>query len=97
MGFLVHEDATGKGLLDLFLGDVGILHLDISDLCGQSYDNKNNMQGKHQGVQKKGLEVNNKVLCVPCGSLTLNLVVDDAAKSSVISLNLSGLLQSTLC
>lgn len=93
VGFLVAEDTTGTGLLDLFLGHLNKLHLDISDLRGQSYDNGSNMQGKHQGVQKRVLEVNNIALSVPCGSHTLNLVVGDAAKSSVISLNCFGLLQ----
>ncbi len=51
------------------------------------------MQGKKQGVQKRVLELNPKALCVPCGSHTLNLVVGDAAKSSVMSISFFGLLQ----
>lgn len=39
------------------------------------------------------LELNSKALCVPCGSHTLNLVVGDAAKSSVTSISFFGLLQ----
>ncbi|KAK0151754.1 hypothetical protein N1851_006880 [Merluccius polli] len=50
------------------------------------------MQGKNQGVQKRVLDLNSKALCVPCGSHTLNLV-GDAAKSSVASVSLFGLLQ----
>ena len=37
--------------------------------------------------------MNEKALCVPCGSHTLNLVVADAAKSSVISISFFGVLQ----
>uniref|UniRef100_A0A3Q1DI04 TTF-type domain-containing protein n=1 Tax=Amphiprion ocellaris TaxID=80972 RepID=A0A3Q1DI04_AMPOC len=44
-------------------------------------------------VQKRVLELNSKALCVPCGSHTLNLVVGDAAKSSVTSISFFGLLQ----
>lgn len=51
------------------------------------------MQGKKQGVQKRVLELNSKALCVLCGSRTLNLVVGDAAKSSVTSISFFGLLQ----
>lgn len=51
------------------------------------------MQGKKQGVQKRVLEINNKALYVPCGSHTLNLVVGDAAKSSVTSISFFGLIQ----
>lgn len=39
------------------------------------------------------LELNSKALCVPCGSQTLNVVVGDAAKSSVTSIGFFGLLQ----
>ncbi|KAL0147903.1 hypothetical protein M9458_056780, partial [Cirrhinus mrigala] len=48
------------------------------------------MQGKKKGVQKRVLELNPKDLCVPCGSHTLNLVVGDAAKSSVMSISFFG-------
>lgn len=53
VGFLVAEDTTGKGLLDLFLGHLETLGLDLSDCRGQSYDNGSNMQGKRQGVQAR--------------------------------------------
>ncbi len=43
------------------------------------------MMGHKQGVQKRLLQINNKALCVPCSSHSLNLVVADAAKSSVLS------------
>lgn len=93
VGFLVAEDTTGKGLLELFLGHLQALQLNLDDCRGQSYDNGSNMQGKKQGVQTRILELNSKALCVPCASHTLNLVVGDAAKSSVASLSFFGLLQ----
>lgn len=43
------------------------------------------MMGHRQGVQARRLQLNEKALCVPCSSHTLNLVVADAAKSSEIS------------
>lgn len=51
------------------------------------------MMGHKQGVQARILQMNSKALCVPCSSHTLNLVVSDAAKSSVMSMSFFGLLQ----
>ncbi|KAJ8006189.1 hypothetical protein DPEC_G00125650 [Dallia pectoralis] len=93
VGFLNVLDTTGKGLCESFLGHLETLGLDIANCRGQSYDNGSNMQGKKQGVQKRVLDMNNKALSVPCGSHTLNLVVGDAAKSSMTSISFFGLLQ----
>ncbi|XP_016424812.1 zinc finger MYM-type protein 1-like [Sinocyclocheilus rhinocerous] len=93
VGFLQALDTTGKGLCETFLGHLETLGLDLYNCRGQSYDNGSNMQGKKQGVQKRVLELNPKALCVPCGRHTLNLVVGDAAKSSVMSISFFGLLQ----
>ncbi|KAJ7983542.1 hypothetical protein DPEC_G00376890 [Dallia pectoralis] len=93
VGFLNVLDTTGKGLCESFLGHLETLGLDIANCRGQSYDNGSNMQGKKQGVQKRVLDMNNKALSVPCGSHTLNLVVGDAAKSSLTSISFFGLLQ----
>lgn len=92
MVFFWH-DTTGKGLCESFIGHLETLGLDLSNCRGQSYDNGSNMQGKKQGVQKRVLELNSKVLCVPCGSHTLNLVVGDSAKSSMTYISFFGLLQ----
>lgn len=51
------------------------------------------MMGHKQGVQARILHLNEEALCVPCSSHTLNLVVADAAKSSVISISFFGFLQ----
>lgn len=93
VGFLQALDTSGKGLCETFLRHLENLGLDLSNCRGQSYGNGSNMQGKKQGVQKRVLELNSKPLCVPCGSHTLNLVVGDAAKSSVTSISFFGLLQ----
>ncbi|KAK0130749.1 Zinc finger MYM-type protein 1 [Merluccius polli] len=92
VGFLLAHDTTGKGPFEIFLGHLEKLGLNLANCHGQSYDNGSNMQGKNQGVQKRVLDLNSKALCVPCGSHTLNLV-GDAAKSSVASVSLFGLLQ----
>lgn len=38
------------------------LQLNISDCRGQAYDNGSNMKGKHQGVQRRVLDINHKAL-----------------------------------
>ncbi|KAL6479337.1 hypothetical protein MHYP_G00127700 [Metynnis hypsauchen] len=86
-------DVSHDEQLSVVLRVVDYTNLDLADCRGQSYDNGSNMQGKKQGVQSRILERNNKALCVPCASHTLNLVVGDAAKSSVTALGFFGLLQ----
>ncbi|CAK6966422.1 PREDICTED: zinc finger MYM-type protein 1-like [Scomber scombrus] len=92
VGFLLAHDTTGKGLCETVLVHLDKLHLDTANCRGQSYDNGSNMQGKNQ-VARRVLDLNSKALCVPRGSHTLNLVVGDAAKSSVASVRFFGLLQ----
>ena len=59
------------------------LKLNIDDIRGQSYDNGSNMKGKHQGIQKRLLNVNPRAFYIPCGCHTLNLTLCDMAKSCV--------------
>jgi len=93
VGFLKVDDTTGKKLCDSLLKHFTKLKLDIADCRWQSHDNGSNMQGHKQGVQKRVLEINKKALCVPCRSHTLNLVIVDAAQSSVLSVIFLGVLQ----
>lgn len=53
----------------------------ILNVRGQGYDNSSNMKGKHQGVQKRLLEINSKALFMSCVCHSLNLVVSDMAHS----------------
>lgn len=92
-GFINVEDTSGKGLTEVLLDHLQKHSLSITDCCGQSYDNGSNMMGQKQGVQARILQLNNKALCIPCSSHTLNLVVADAAKSSVLSISFFGVLQ----
>ena len=63
------------------------LKLNIYDIRGQSYDNDSNMKGKHQGVQKRLLDVNPRAFYISCGCHTLNLALCDMAKSCVKAIN----------
>ncbi|KAK9670031.1 hypothetical protein RND81_13G172000 [Saponaria officinalis] len=65
-----------------FLNDALIsLDLNINDVRGQGYDNGSNMKGKHQGVQKRLLDINPRAFYMPCGCHSLNLVLSDMANS----------------
>jgi hypothetical protein len=57
------------------------LGLNIDDVRGQGYDNSSNMKGKHQGVQKRLLEINQRALYMPCACHSLNLALCDMGNS----------------
>ena len=83
MGFSEAEESTGQHLASLILKRLEELKIPFEDCRGQSYDNGANMRGKNKGVQARLLEMNPRALFVRCGAHTLDLVVADAAKSSV--------------
>ncbi|KAJ9565715.1 LOW QUALITY PROTEIN: hypothetical protein OSB04_001681 [Centaurea solstitialis] len=79
--FLVVEDTSGKGLFDVLQNVLIFLDLDINYVRGEGYDNGANMKGKHQGVQKRLLDINPRAFYMPCGCHCLNLVLYDMANS----------------
>jgi len=91
-GYLNVLDTMGRGLLELFLEKIDTWSLDIQDCRGQSYDNGSNMKGKNAGVQARMTELNPKAFYVPCASHSLNLVIEDGAKSSTAALTFFGTL-----
>ncbi|XP_051959987.1 zinc finger MYM-type protein 1-like [Xyrauchen texanus] len=93
VGFLPVLDTSGAGLTDAFLKHLEKLGLDVEKCRGQAYDNGSNMRGKNSGVQKRVLDINQKALFMPCASHSLNLVIVDAAKSTVESVSFFGVLQ----
>jgi len=56
--FLKVDDTSGKCLFDASVDELKNIQLDINDLRGQGYDNGFSIKGKHQGVQKKFLDIN---------------------------------------
>ncbi|XP_062005996.1 uncharacterized protein LOC133723193 [Rosa rugosa] len=79
--FLNVEDTSGFGLFNELQAALSSLDLDIDDVRGQGYDNGSNMRGKHQGVQKRLLDINPRAFYMPCGCHSLNLVLCDMANS----------------
>ena len=93
VGYLVAEESTGFGLTETFLERLKELKLPISDCRGQGYDNGANMRGRKKGVQARILSLERRALFMPCGCHSLNLVVSDMAKSSIVAMTLFGTVQ----
>ncbi|KAL7604442.1 hypothetical protein Lser_V15G20053 [Lactuca serriola] len=79
--FLMVEDTSGLGLFNVLQNALKSLDLNINCIRGQGYDNGANMKGKHQGVQKRLLDINSRAFYMPCGCHSLNLVLCDMANS----------------
>ena len=60
---------------------------------GQGYDNGDNMKGKHNVLPKRMLDINPRAFFVPCAAHSLNLVINDAAKSSCVVTNFFAIVQ----
>lgn len=88
------SDSSGAGLTGIFLDTiVQEFDLDMNDCRGQGYDNGANMVGINKGVQTRILNQYPRAFFNPCGCHSLNLVIADAAKTSVKSVSLFGFLQ----
>uniref|UniRef100_A0A7N0U3W0 DUF4371 domain-containing protein n=1 Tax=Kalanchoe fedtschenkoi TaxID=63787 RepID=A0A7N0U3W0_KALFE len=60
-----------------------LLDLNVNDVRGQGYDNGSNMKGKHQGVQKRLLEVNPRAWYMAYVCHSLNLIICDMIQYSI--------------
>jgi hypothetical protein len=93
LGFLNVNDTTGQGLFDVLQDELKNLDLNLFDVRGQGYDNGSNMKGKHQGVQKRFLDINPRAFYTPCGCHSLNLVLCDMANSCRKAKDFFGIVQ----
>nr|XP_022908543.1 zinc finger MYM-type protein 1-like [Onthophagus taurus] len=91
------SDTTGEGLANTLLKRINELDLDIMYCRGQAYDNGGNMKGKYKGVQSRIISLNSHAIYVPCISHSFNLLICDAASSSIYCKNFFGLLQRVYC
>lgn len=93
LGFCCISDTTGEGLSTFITNFLSNENISIYDMRGQGYDNGANMKGKHNGLQKKILDINPRAFYVPCAAHSLNLVINDAAKASLEINNFFTLIQ----
>lgn len=87
LGFVQVSDTSGQGLTACLLDQLSKRGIPVRNMRGQGYDNGSNMKGKNVGVQKRILDLNPRAFYVPCGSHSLNLVVNDAALSCTVAVN----------
>jgi hypothetical protein len=65
----------------------------IYDIRGQCYGNGSNMKGKHQGVQKRLIDINPRALYMPCACHSLNMTLCYMTKSCEKAITLFGIVQ----
>ncbi|XP_065662379.1 uncharacterized protein LOC136084918 [Hydra vulgaris] len=92
LGFVQVSDTSslpihGQGLTACLLDELSKKGISLQNMRRQGYDNGSNMKGKNVGVQKRILDLSPRVFFVPCGSHSLNLVVNDAALSYTLAVN----------
>lgn len=89
--FIFVDDSSDARLTEVILNVLNKYGLELHNYRGQA--NGANMKGKNIGVQKRILDLNPLAFFVPCGCNNYNLVLCEAAKSSVKSITLFGILQ----
>jgi hypothetical protein len=85
LGFLNVSDTFGLGLFSVLFDSMKSFSLNINDIRGQGYDNGSNMKGKHQGVQKRLLDINPRALYMSCACHSLSLCDMEKSYGKVVS------------
>lgn len=93
MGFLAVTQTTGEYLANAILEHLEKYDLNIQDCRGQGYDNGANMVGVNSGVKTRILNINPRAFFTPCGCHSWNLLLVDAANSSMAAKTFFGFIQ----
>ncbi|GBP23605.1 hypothetical protein EVAR_80222_1 [Eumeta japonica] len=93
MGFLAVTKTTGEYLANAILEHLEKYDLNIQDCRGQGYDNGANMVGVNTGVKTRILNINPRAFFTPCGCHSWNLLLVDAANSSMAAKPFFGFIQ----
>uniref|UniRef100_A0A7N0V6U4 DUF4371 domain-containing protein n=1 Tax=Kalanchoe fedtschenkoi TaxID=63787 RepID=A0A7N0V6U4_KALFE len=88
LGFINVNDTTRQRLFNVLLQKLKFLDLDVDNVRGQGYDNKSNMKGRHQGVQKKLLDINRRAFYT-----SLNLMLCDMTNTCSKARDFFGVIQ----
>ncbi|KAJ8883626.1 hypothetical protein PR048_015478 [Dryococelus australis] len=96
LGFVPVADATSSTLTNTVLEFLEKMNIPSSDMRGQGYDNGANTKGKHYGLQKIILDMNERVFYMPCSSHSVNIVLNDSPMSSQYAVTLNHVLSITL-
>jgi hypothetical protein len=86
--------STGLSLTEELKAQLAALKINLSDCCGQAYDNGSNMVGRYQGVRSRILSENPRAFLVPCSAQSLNLLLGGMASSVPMAMSLFGTIQS---
>lgn len=81
--FIAVAETTGEYLTNSILQELEKNGLDIQNCRGQGYDNGANMVGINKGVKTRILNINPRAFFTPCGCHSWNLLLIDAANSSI--------------
>ncbi|KAK9740177.1 hypothetical protein RND81_03G017000 [Saponaria officinalis] len=81
------------GIFDSLQCKLKYFDLDIDNIRGKGYDNGSNMKGKHQGVQRRMLDLNPRAFHTPCACHSLNLTLYDIANTCVKARDFFGTIQ----
>lgn len=90
--FISVNESTGLALSETIMQMLKDNKIELENCRGQGYDNGANMKGKKSGVQKRILDCSPLAFYMPCGCHSLNLLLCDAAKSSLKSTTLFGII-----
>ncbi|GFU26318.1 zinc finger MYM-type protein 1 [Trichonephila clavipes] len=82
VGFIAFAETMGEYITNSILQELERNDLNIQNCRGQGYDNGANMVGINKGVRTRILNINPRAFFTPCGCLSWNLLLIDAANSS---------------